>query len=178
MYYGNIKKFDIADGTGVRVSLFVSGCTLHCKGCFNAATWDFCYGLPYTQETEDSILEMLKPDYIQGLSILGGDPFELQNQGPVNQLICRVRRELPSKDIWMYTGFTYDRDLAPVEGIRHTEYTDSTLDQIDILVDGRFVEELKNLRLNFRGSSNQRIIDMKATRAAREVILSPLNNQV
>ena len=175
MYYGMIKKSDIADGTGVRVSLFVSGCTHHCKGCFNEMTWDFQYGQPYTEQTEDEILSALSPSYISGLTLLGGEPFELSNQPPLAKLVTRVRNELPNKTIWAYTGFIYDKDLI-TGGRRYTEYTDTILNSLDILVDGPFIEEQKSLRLKFRGSSNQRIIDMPASRTAGVVILSELNN--
>jgi len=176
MYYGNIKTYDIADGEGVRVSLFVSGCTNGCKGCFQPETWDFKFGKPYTKEVEDGILEELSEDWYQGLTVLGGEPFELQNQEAVAGLIKRVRNELPKKDIWMYTGFTYHEDLLP-GGCRYTEFTDEILDNIDILVDGKFIQEKANITLNFRGSENQRIIDMKATREKGEVVLSRLNNE-
>ena len=175
MYYGNIKKTDIADGDGVRVSLFVSGCRNCCKGCFQPETWDFKYGTEFTQETENQILEFLRPSYISGLTVLGGEPFEPSNQRELIKLIRRVKKECPKKTIWMYTGFTYDQDLIP-GGCRYTDVTDEILGNIDILVDGKFIEELKNILLNFRGSKNQRIIDMKATRKEGNVILSELNN--
>lgn len=164
MYYGNIIKADIANGTGIRVSLFVSGCTNRCKGCFQPQTWDFTYGRPYTQQTEDYIIEELAKPYYDGLTILGGEPFELSNQREIVKLIRRVKTELPDRNIWIYTGFTYEKDLV-AGGSRYIECTDEILDATDILVDGRFVEEQRNLMLNFRGSSNQRIIDMKQTRA-------------
>jgi anaerobic ribonucleoside-triphosphate reductase activating protein len=174
MNYANIKEFDIADGPGVRISLFVSGCRHHCKGCFNAMTWDFNYGKPFTKKEEDRILELLAPSYIQGLTVLGGEPFEPENQREIVKLIRRVRKECPGKTIWMYSGNTYEEMLEG--GYRHIEVTDEILDQIDVLVDGRFEEELKDISLNFRGSSNQRIIDMKKTRASGEVVLHPLND--
>lgn len=142
MYIGEIITADCANGVGLRVSLFVSGCTNHCKGCFQPQTWDFEYGQPYTQETEDYIIEELSKDYYNGLTILGGEPFEPSNQIEVVKLIRRVRKELPGRDIWMYTGFTYDKDLIP-GGCRYIECTDEILDNIDILVDGKFVEELR-----------------------------------
>ena len=175
MHYGEIITADCANGPGVRVSLFVSGCTNCCKGCFQPETWDFSYGLEYTKETEEFILSELHKGYYRGLTILGGEPFEMCNQPTVLSLIKRVRNELPEKDIWMYTGFTYDVDLVP-GGKRYANVTDEILNSIDILVDGKFQEELKNLMLNFRGSENQRIIDIKKTRKTGEVILSPLNN--
>lgn len=160
MNYASIKEFDTANGEGVRVSLFVSGCTHHCKGCFNSEAWDFCYGQKYTDETEDRIIEACKHDYIKGLSVLGGEPFEKANQPTVCKLMKRFKKEYPQKDIWCYSGYTFDVDMIP-SGRIYTEWTDEMLKCIDFLVDGKFVEELKNLRLKFRGSSNQRIIDVK-----------------
>ena len=174
MYYGNIIKADIANGTGIRVSLFVSGCTNHCKGCFQPQTWDFEYGLPYTHETEDSIIDELGKTYYDGLTILGGEPFELSNQRELVKLIRRIKNELPDRNIWIYTGFTYDKDLVH-GGCRYIECTDEILDITDILVDGRFIETQRDLMLNFRGSRNQRIIDMKQTRKEGNIILSSLN---
>ena len=170
MHYGQIMIADSANGIGMRVSLFVSGCLNRCKGCFQPETWDFDYGYPFTPEVEQQLMDELSHPYYDGLTILGGEPFELQNQPDVARLILRVKEELPDKTIWMYTGYTYDKDLVP-GGCRYTDVTDIILDQIDILVDGRFVEEKKNIRLRFRGSENQRIIDMKKTRAGDGVIL-------
>ena len=175
MHYGEILTADCANGVGIRVSLFVSGCTNCCKGCFQPETWDFAYGPAYTKETEDFILSELGKPFYHGLTILGGEPFELSNQPEIVQLIRRVKTELPERNIWMYTGFTYDVDLMP-GGKRYTEVTDEILDNIDILVDGKFEEDKKRLDLNFRGSANQRIIDMKKTRKADKVVLSDLNN--
>ena len=175
MHFGQIFTADSANGIGIRVSLFVSGCTNKCKGCFQPETWNFNYGQEYTKETEDFIIKELSKAYYTGLTILGGEPFEPSNQKELINLIRRVKEECPGKTIWMYTGFTYDRDLV-TGGCRYTEVTDEILDSIDILVDGRFEEELKNITLNFRGSSNQRIIDMKVTRATGTVVLSELNN--
>ncbi len=175
MNIGEIMTADCANGLGMRVSVFVSGCLNHCKGCFQPQTWDFDYGIAYDEAVEQKILDELSKPYYDGLTILGGEPFEIANQGPVAGLIQRVRKELPKRNIWMYTGYTYERDLMP-GGCRYTEFTDEILDQIDILVDGRFVEEKKNLCLKFRGSENQRILDMKRTRAEGKVVLSPLNN--
>ena len=173
MHYGKIATNDIANGIGVRVSLFVSGCTNHCKGCFQPETWDFAYGRPYTPDMEDRLMKELAKSYYDGLTILGGEPFELSNQRELVKLIRRLRKELPDRNIWMYTGFTYDKDLVP-GGCRYIECTDEILDSIDMLVDGRFIEELKNITLTFRGSENQRIIDMKQTREQGKVVLSPL----
>ena len=173
MYVGQIITADSANGTGMRVSLFVSGCTNHCKGCFQPETWDFAYGRPYTPDMEDRLMKELAKSYYDGLTILGGEPFELSNQRELVKLIRRLRKELPHRNIWMYTGFTYDKDLVP-GGCRYIECTDEILDSIDMLVDGRFIEELKNITLTFRGSENQRIIDMKQTREQGKVVLSPL----
>ncbi|MDD6195681.1 anaerobic ribonucleoside-triphosphate reductase activating protein [[Clostridium] aminophilum] len=175
MHIGEIIKTDCANGIGIRLTLFVSGCTNCCPGCFQPQTWDFNYGIPYTEEIEQSLMDELKKPYYDGITILGGEPFEIPNQEVLVHLILRIREELPQKTIWMFTGFTYDRDLVP-DGCRYTKVTDSILDHIDILVDGKFVEELKNITLKFRGSENQRIIDMKKTRAQGSVVLDPLND--
>ncbi len=176
MHIGEILIADSANGTGIRVSIFVSGCTNHCKGCFQPETWDFNYGVLYTKEIEDFIIQEVSKSYYDGITILGGEPFEISNQYEIIKLIRRLKKELPQKNIWMYTGFTYDKDLQP-GGIRYIECTDEILDNIDILVDGKFIEELKNISLNFRGSENQRIIDMKSTRRHNQkVVLSSLNN--
>ena len=160
MNYGEIKNFDIANGEGVRVSLFVSGCTHHCKNCFNKDTWSFDYGEPFTGEVEDKIIAELAPSYINGLSLLGGEPFEPQNQQGLIPLLRRVKTELPDKNIWCYTGYLFDKDLLG-ESRARCEYTDEMLSYIDVLVDGEFVQELYSITLQFRGSSNQRIIDVK-----------------
>lgn len=170
MYYGNIKNYDIADGEGVRVTLFCSGCTNKCEGCFQPETWNFHYGQEYTQDTEDEIINLLTNKNIQGLTLLGGDPFEPSNQEELVKLCKRVKEELPNKDIWAYTGFIYDLDL--VEGGRkHTDVTDEMLSYIDILVDGPFVIDEKDLSLYFRGSRNQRVIDMKKTLQEGKVVI-------
>lgn len=175
MNIGQILLADSANGLGMRISIFVSGCTNHCPGCFQPETWDFLFGRPYTKEIEDALIEQLKRPYYDGLTILGGEPFEVENQRGILPLIRRVKKECPDKNIWVYTGFTYERDLIN-NGCRHIEVTDEILDSIDILIDGKFIQELKNINLNFRGSENQRIIDMKKTRAEHKVVLSPLNN--
>ncbi len=162
MFYGEIKNFDIANGEGVRVSLFVSGCTHHCKGCFQPETWSFDYGKPYTAETENSIIEMLKFDYIDGLSLLGGEPFEPDNQRELVKLLSRFKKECPEKSVWCYTGYLFDEELLK-ESRARCEVTDEMLSMIDVLVDGEFREELKDITLSFKGSSNQRIIDVKAS---------------
>ena len=154
MNYANIKHHDVANGPGIRVSLFVSGCTHHCKGCFNAEAWSFTYGEPFTQQTVEEILLALQPAYIQGLSLLGGEPFEPKNQPAVLDLVRQVRAAYPEKDIWAYSGYTLEQlqTLAP-----------ELLAQITVLVDGPFVESQKDLRLAFRGSANQRILDVPAS---------------
>ena len=170
MHYGEIKNCDIANGNGVRVSLFVSGCTHHCKGCFNEETWDFYYGKPFTRETEDQIIEWLKPDYIEGLTLLGGEPLEYVNQKELRPFLERVRKQCPGKNIWCYTGYIYERDVLERMVPKWNE-TSRILELIDILVDGPFMEEKKDISLRFRGSSNQRIIDVKKSLAAGETIL-------
>ena len=160
MNYATIKKRDIANGVGVRVSLFVSGCTHHCKNCFNKETWDFSYGEKFTEDTENLILEYLKPDYVNGLSLLGGEPFELQNQETLTQLLRKVKAQYPEKDIWCYTGYLFDKHLLS-ESRAQGEFTDEMLSLIDVLVDGPFIEEQKDISLQFRGSKNQRVIDVK-----------------
>lgn len=157
MNFANIKEYDIADGPGVRVSLFVSGCRHHCKGCFNAETWDFAFGEPYTKEIEERVIKLLEPEYIQGFTLLGGEPFEPENQPELVGLLRRIRQTYPQKDIWCYTGYLYDVDL-PEGGEVHTEVTEEMLSYIDVLVDGEFVEAKKDITLKFRGSSNQRIL--------------------
>ncbi len=161
MNYANIKPYDTANGQGVRVSLFVSGCTHHCKGCFNPETWDFRYGNEYTQEIEDKIIDACKHEYIKGLSLLGGEPFEKANQPSLAKLLKRFRKEFPQKDVWCYSGYTFDKDLVPGGSVWLPPYTQEMLEIIDFLVDGEFVEEKKNLRLKFRGSENQRVINVK-----------------
>ena len=169
MNYGEIKNFDIANGEGVRVSLFVSGCTHHCKNCFNKETWDFGYGKPFTEETVELLLRELEPDYISGLSLLGGEPFEPQNQAALLPFLRRVKERFPQKTIWCYTGYLYDRDLLGSSRAR-CEYTDGMLALIDVLVDGEFVQELYSIALQFRGSSNQRIIDVPKSLQVGEVV--------
>lgn len=171
MNYGNIKDKDIANGEGIRVSLFVSGCTHHCKNCFNPETWDFNYGNPFTTEVEDKILKMLEPAYIKGITLLGGEPMEPNNQRALLPFVKRIKEKFgDTKTIWSFTGFVYDKDLI-AGGRAHTEATDELMQNLDVLVDGPFVEALKNLSLKFRGSSNQRIIDMPATLEKGEVVL-------
>lgn len=169
MYYGEIKKTDIANGEGVRVSLFVSGCTHRCEGCFNPETWNFCYGSEFTQETEKELLNALSPDFINGLTLLGGEPFEPQNQRALVPFLKKVREQYPHKNIWCYTGYLFDGELLK-ESRARCEVTDEMLSMIDVLVDGEFRQELKNITLKFRGSENQRIINVKKSLEAGEVI--------
>ena len=172
MYYAEIKNCDIANGPGVRVSLFVSGCTHHCKGCFNEVAWDFGYGKPFTQETINEILTMLKPSYIRGLTLLGGEPMEPDNQRALLPFLRRVKAECPGKDIWCWSGATYERLHTDGDHFR-CEITDELLSLLDVLVDGLFVEALKDLSLRFRGSSNQRLIDLNATRRTGALTFLP-----
>ena len=162
MNYANIKEHDTANGAGIRVSLFVSGCTHHCKGCFNSETWDFCYGQRYTSEVEDRIIKACEPSYIKGLSLLGGEPFEKANQKDVCHLIKRFKATYPNKDIWCYSGYLFDQDM--IEGGRvWTEWTKDMISNIDYLVDGEFVKSLMCPNNRFKGSTNQRIIDVQKT---------------
>lgn len=172
MNYGEIKFYDIANGVGVRTSLFVSGCRNHCEDCFNRETWAFDFGTPYTKETEDKIIESLKPDYIAGLSVLGGEPFEKENQPEVLNLIKRVKKELPKKSVWIYSGFTFEEIL---QGSRASgETANEILKCVDVLVDGRFDKTKKNITLKFRGSENQRIIDLEASLLQKTVVLKDI----
>lgn len=171
MRYCNIKPCDIADGPGVRVSLFVSGCTHHCPGCFNEIAWDFAAGEPFTRETEDALLADLSKSYIGGLTLLGGEPMELVNQRALVGFVRRVRETLPEKSIWCYTGYVLEPDLLSENGRARCEVTDELLTYIDVLVDGPYVEALHDITLLFRGSSNQRLIDMQKTRGRGTVTL-------
>ncbi len=177
MNYGEIKTTDIANGQGVRTSLFVSGCTHHCKGCFNEETWDFNFGKPFTKEVEDEIIESLRPAYIAGLTILGGEPMEVVNQKEIRPLLERIKRELPKKTIWIYSGYLWEELTDPENKRCHGEDTDAILSMIDVLVDGEFVEEKRDLMLRFRGSSNQRVIDVQETLKNGKVILSKYNDR-
>lgn len=170
MNYATIKNCDIANGPGVRVSLFVSGCTHHCKGCFNQVAWDFDYGQPFTQDTVDQIISMLKPAYIRGLTLLGGEPFEPQNQGAIVELLRQIKEKYPEKSIWAFSGYLFDRDILSGR-LGNWEITKEYLSYLDVLVDGPFVEAKKNLSLRFRGSENQRIIDVPASLAANRIVL-------
>ena len=164
MNYGEIKKCDIANGDGVRVTLFVSGCTNHCEGCFQPQTWDFNFGKPFDEEAENIIFNELKKPFVHGLTLLGGEPFEPENQRALLPFIKRVRDSFPEKNIWAFTGFLYDGDLLRDGSHPRCEVTDEMLSLIDILVDGKFILAKKNISLRFRGSENQRIIDLNKTR--------------
>ncbi len=167
MNYAAIKNCDIANGPGVRVSLFVSGCTHHCPGCFNEVAWDFDYGVPFTEEVMDKIVDMMRPDYIKGLTLLGGEPFEPRNQQGIVQLLRKVKAQLPQKSIWAFSGYLFDKDITSGRLGDTREY----LSYLDVLVDGPFVEAKKNLSLRFRGSENQRLIDVPASLESGKVVL-------
>lgn len=205
MNYGNIKFYDIANGEGVRTSLFVSGCTHHCKNCFNPETWNFDFGNPFTKEVEDKILKSLEPEQINGLTLLGGEPMEPANQQALLPFLKRVKEKFPNKSIWCYSGYLYDKELlcenleyadgkshttgephlieTIINGKKflasraHTEITKQLLGYIDILVDGEFIQDLKDITLRFKGSSNQRIIDVQASLKQNKIVLSPLNEK-
>ena len=170
MNYATIKNCDIANGPGVRVSLFVSGCTHHCKGCFNQEAWDFHFGKPFTQETIDRILAMLAPGYIRGLTLLGGEPFEPENQGPIVELLRQMKAKFPEKSVWAFSGYLFDRDILPGK-LGDPAITREYLGYLDVLVDGPFVEAKKDLALRFRGSSNQRLIDVPKTLKEGKIFL-------
>lgn len=172
MNYATIKWCDIANGEGVRVSLFVSGCTHHCKNCFNEVAWDFSYGEVFDEEIQKKILNELELDYIAGLSLLGGEPFEPQNQLALAPFVAKVKELYPTKPIWCYTGCILDEKKGVLkEKHKNTPVTKELISMIDVLVDGPYVEELKDIRLKFRGSSNQRVIDVKKTLAAKKIVL-------
>lgn len=160
MNYADIKTIDVQDGTGIRVSLYVSGCHFHCKGCHNKEAWDFNYGKEYTEETEKYILEQLNHDYISGLSILGGEPLEPQNQKALVSLVQKVKARYPDKDIWCYTGYDFEKNVLG-EMYKRFDFTSKLLENIDVIVDGEFQEENKLVDLKFRGSTNQRKVDVK-----------------
>lgn len=170
MNFGEVKYCDIANGEGVRTSLFVSGCTHCCPGCFQPETWDFSFGRPFTREVEDKIVESLAPAYVDGLTVLGGEPMEPDNQRALLPFLQRVRVECPGKTVWLFSGDTYE-ELVCEDSPRRTEATDALLACVDVLVDGLYDLSLHDVSLRFRGSSNQRVIDLAATRAAGCVVL-------
>lgn len=169
MNYSNVKYCDIANGTGVRTVLFVSGCRNHCKDCFQPETWSFDYGKPFTEEVEDKIIASLQHEYVQGLTLLGGDPFEPENQKALLPFMRKVREQCPDKDVWAYTGYVLDRELVP-QGKCYTQDTEGLLETIDVLVDGPFVTKLHDISLKFKGSKNQRVIDCKHYRQTGEIV--------
>ena len=177
MNYGNIKWFDISNGPGVRVSLYVSGCRNHCKNCFNPETWDFNYGEPFTKDVENSIIKAMKPAHIKGFTLLGGDPFEPENQEVLAPFLERLRKEYPEKSFWCFTGYDFERDLLTGK-LGNLDTVMRMLGCLDVLIDGRFVEELKDLNLRFRGSSNQRIIMVQPTLAQDEIVLWDENSEL
>ena len=170
MNYAAIKTYDIANGPGVRTSVFVSGCTRHCKECFQPQTWDFDFGEPLTPEVTDYLLQTLAPPEIAGLTVLGGEPFEPRNQAGVLALLETVRAAYPQKSIWAFTGYLLDEELLAGK-VGDAATVQKMLALLDVLVDGPFVIEKKNLTLRFRGSENQRLIDMKKTLQAGTVVL-------
>lgn len=170
MYYSEIKECDIANGPGVRVTIFVSGCTHHCKGCFNEMTWDFQYGRQFEEEDIDKILKLMEPSYIAGLTLLGGEPMEYVNQQGLLPLLRSVKEKYPEKSVWCYTGYLYDKDILQ-DFCKKWQETQEMLSYMDVVVDGEFVEELKDISLRFRGSSNQRIIDVKKSMQTGDVVL-------
>ena len=171
MYYGELKKCDIANGIGVRVTLFVSGCTNHCPDCFQPQTWDFCFGRPFTGDTAAEIFEELDKSYVAGLTVLGGEPFEPKNQRELVKLLQKVKANYPDKTVWVFTGFRLDDELWQDGSYPRCEVTDEMLSYIDVLVDGRFMKELKDISLQFRGSRNQRVIDMNKTRENKAITI-------
>lgn len=170
MNYSEVKEYDIANGPGVRVSLFVSGCTHHCKGCFNEMTWDFQYGREFAEEDVEKIIKLLEPSYIAGLTLLGGEPMEYRNQQGILPLLRRVKEKYPDKTVWCYTGYLYDKDILE-DFCGKWEETKEIVSYLDVIVDGEFVEELKDISLRFRGSSNQRIIDVRKSLGTGEITL-------
>jgi anaerobic ribonucleoside-triphosphate reductase activating protein len=171
MNYGEIKKNDIANGEGVRTSLFVSGCRNHCKNCFNQQTWDFSFGEPFTEETALEIIKSCEPYWINGLSLLGGEPFEPENQKVLLPFLVMFREKCPDKDIWCYTGFKLEEIIGKEESRANTDISSELLSLIDVLVDGKFEEDKKDITLKFRGSSNQRVIDVKKTIQENKIVL-------
>ncbi|OKZ73692.1 MAG: anaerobic ribonucleoside-triphosphate reductase activating protein [Clostridium sp. 26_22] len=169
MNYADIKKIDVANGEGVRVSVFVSGCNHHCKGCFNQCAWDFNYGKKFTEKEEQQIIDYMNHDYISGLSLLGGEPLEPRNQEGLLPLVKKVKEKFPNKDIWCYTGFDFEKDVVE-KMAKNNETTRELLKYIDIIVDGKFEEDKKDLKLQFRGSSNQKIVDVKKSLQTGQIV--------
>lgn len=169
MNYADIKKIDVANGEGVRVSVFVSGCNHHCKGCFNQCAWDFNYGKKFTEKEEQQIIDYMNHDYISGLSLLGGEPLEPKNQEGLLPLVKKVKEKFPNKNIWCYTGFDFEKDVVG-KMAKNNETTRELLKYIDIIVDGKFEEDKKDLKLQFRGSSNQKIVDVKKSLQTGQIV--------
>lgn len=169
MNYADIKKIDVANGEGVRVSVFVSGCNHHCKGCFNQCAWDFNYGKKFTEKEEQQIIDYMNHDYISGLSLLGGEPLEPKNQEGLLPLVKKVKEKFPDKNIWCYTGFDFEKDVVG-KMAKNNETTRELLKYIDIIVDGKFEEDKKDLKLQFRGSSNQKIVDVKKSLRTGQIV--------
>ena len=176
MHFCELKKCDIANGEGVRTTLFVSGCTNRCPDCFQPATWDFSYGKPFDAAVEQEIIDSTRPYYVNGLTLLGGEPFEPANQEVLVPFLRRARETYPNKTIWGFSGCTYEELLTPGSS-HHCQWTEEMLSLLDVLVDGRFVEELKDISLRFRGSANQRLIDLNQTRQTGEIVLLPDRNR-
>lgn len=169
MNYATIKKCDVANGPGIRVSLFVSGCTHHCKGCFNSAAWDFNYGNKFDENTIETLLKELDKDYVEGLSLLGGEPLEHVNQQGLLPLVKKVKERFPNKTIWCYTGYDFEKDVMD-KMYKNSSETKELINNIDVIVDGKFVEEKKNPSLQFRGSENQRLIDVKKSMKENKIV--------
>lgn len=169
MNYADIKKIDVANGEGIRVSVFVSGCNHHCKGCFNQCAWDFNYGKKFTEKEEQQIIDYMNHDYISGLSLLGGEPLEPKNQEGLLPLVKKVKEKFPDKNIWCYTGFDFEKDVVG-KMAKNNETTRELLKYIDIIVDGKFEEDKKDLKLQFRGSSNQKIVDVKKSLQTGQIV--------
>ena len=169
MNYADIKKIDVANGEGVRVSVFVSGCNHHCKGCFNECARDFNYGKKFTEKEEQQIIDYMNHDYISGLSLLGGEPLELKNQEGLLPLVKKVKEKFPDKDIWCYTGFDFEKDVVK-KMAKNNDTTKELLKYIDVIVDGKFEEDKKDLKLQFRGSSNQKIVNVKKSLKTGQVV--------
>ena len=174
MNYADIKRYDIANGPGVRVSLFVSGCTQRCKNCFNKEAWDFSYGNPFTEETEELLLACLEKSYVKGLTLLGGEPFERENQKALVSFLRKVKERFPEKDVWAFSGYDFEKDITGYM-LKEWETTGELLSMIDVLVDGEFIEEQKSLNLRFKGSANQRTILVQESLATGKIILYDLN---
>lgn len=169
MNYADIKKIDVANGEGVRVSVFVSGCNHHCKGCFNQCAWDFNYGKEFSEKEEQQIIDYMNHDYISGLSLLGGEPLEPRNQEGLLPLVKKVKEKFPNKNIWCYTGFDFEKDVVG-KMAKDNETTRELLKYIDVIVDGKFEEDKRDLKLQFRGSSNQKIVDVKKSLQTGQIV--------